>query len=59
MRIGIDVGGTKIEGILMDAGGNEALRRRIPTPAGDYEAIIAAITDWSMTSSGWPETRYP
>jgi fructokinase len=45
MRIGIDVGGTKIEGILIDHDGREAVRRRISTPAGDYAAIVAAIKD--------------
>lgn len=43
MRIGIDLGGTKIEGIVMAAGGKELLRRRIDTPAGDYRATIAAV----------------
>jgi len=45
MRIGIDVGGTKIEGILIESDGREIIRRRIPTPAGDYDAIVAAIAD--------------
>ena len=45
MRIGIDVGGTKIEGILIESDGREVIRRRIPTPAGDYGAIVAAIAD--------------
>lgn len=42
-RIGIDLGGTKIEGILLD--GHDALdRRRVPTPQDrGYEAIIEAI----------------
>ncbi len=43
MRIGIDLGGTKIEGILLAPGGVEVLRRRIETPAGDYHATIAAV----------------
>lgn len=43
MRIGIDLGGTKIEGIVLAAGGRELLRRRIDTPAGDYRATIAAV----------------
>lgn len=44
MRIGIDVGGTKIEGIVLD-GSIEVARRRVPTPAGDYGAIITTIAD--------------
>ena len=43
MRIGIDIGGTKIEGIALDAAGSIVFRERIPTPAGDYGAIVAAV----------------
>lgn len=43
MRIGIDVGGTKIEGLAIDTAGKTRFRERIPTPAGDYRATIAAI----------------
>jgi fructokinase len=42
-RIGIDLGGTKIEGLVLDETGGELIRRRIPTPRGDYAAIIRAI----------------
>lgn len=45
MRIGIDLGGTKIEGIALDADGHERARERVATPAGDYEATVAAIVD--------------
>jgi fructokinase len=45
MRIGIDLGGTKIEGILLNAGGDIAARRRVPTLAGDYEGTIRAVCD--------------
>src|SRR5690242_455261 len=43
-RIGIDLGGTKIEVIAIGDSGQTLLRERIPTPAGDYEATVAAIT---------------
>ena len=43
MRLGIDLGGTKIEVVVLADGGEERLRRRVPTPAGDYEATLAAI----------------
>ncbi len=43
MRIGIDLGGTKIEGIAIDDEGNERQRLRVPTPRGDYFAILQAI----------------
>jgi fructokinase len=42
-RIGIDVGGTKIEGAVIDESGTVQLRRRTSSPAGDYRATIAAI----------------
>ncbi len=43
MRIGVDLGGTKIEIVALDRHGVEALRRRIPTPQDDYAEIVAAI----------------
>src|SRR5579862_6075103 len=43
MRIGVDVGGTKIEAAALGRDGAIALRRRAPTPQGDYAATIAAI----------------
>jgi fructokinase len=44
-RIGIDLGGTKIEAAALDAGGGFRARRRIPTPAGDYHGTISAIAE--------------
>ena len=41
-RIGIDLGGTKIEIAVLAPDGAEVLRQRIPTPAG-YDAIVSAI----------------
>ncbi|CCQ74155.1 fructokinase [Magnetospira sp. QH-2] len=43
MRIGIDLGGTKIEGIALDDQGRELLRDRISTPAGDYQGTLSAV----------------
>lgn len=43
MRIGIDMGGTKIEGIALADSGEELLRIRVKTPRYDYEATIEAI----------------
>ena len=43
MRIGIDVGGTKIEAISLDPGGIERFRRRVASPRGDYDGTIEAI----------------
>lgn len=45
MRIGIDLGGTKIEGLLLTADGVEAKRVRIPTPQGDYAATVRAVAE--------------
>jgi len=43
LRLGIDLGGTKIEIVALDARGGLLLRRRIPTPQGDYRATLAAV----------------
>ncbi len=45
MRIGVDLGGTKIEAIALDATGAPRARRRVATPRGDYRGTIAAIVD--------------
>ncbi|MBK1632861.1 fructokinase [Thiohalocapsa halophila] len=42
-RIGIDLGGTKIEGAVLTATGQLSHRRRIATPRHDYDATLAAI----------------
>lgn len=44
MRLGIDLGGTKIEIIALDDDGRECLRRRVATPQGDYRATVEAIS---------------
>jgi fructokinase len=43
MRMGIDLGGTKIEAIAMDDAGQERGRLRVPTPQNDYPATMEAI----------------
>jgi fructokinase len=45
MRIGIDLGGTKIEIIALDDAGIELYRARVSTPRGSYEGTIAALVD--------------
>ena len=45
MRIGIDLGGTKIEGVALAADGRELYRRRIDAPRGNYENTIRAVVD--------------
>jgi fructokinase len=43
LRIGIDLGGTKIEIAALDAAGEMRLRRRVATPADDYAGTLAAL----------------
>ena len=45
LRIGIDLGGTKIEAVALDRGGRILARRRVATPAGDAVATIRATVD--------------
>ena len=44
-RIGIDLGGTKIEAIALSASGSILARRRVATPKGNYELTVRAIVD--------------
>ncbi|HEU0186536.1 MAG TPA: ROK family protein [Gallionellaceae bacterium] len=43
MRLGIDLGGTKIEIVALDPQGGELLRRRVSTPQGNYYETLQAI----------------
>jgi fructokinase len=43
IRVGVDLGGTKTEAIVLAGDGRELLRRRVPTPKDDYRGTIAAI----------------
>jgi fructokinase len=42
-RIGVDLGGTKIEALALDPAGRELARKRIPTPRESYAATLEAI----------------
>ncbi len=42
-RLGIDLGGTKIEAVLLDDSGDMVFRKRVDTPADDYLDILLAI----------------
>jgi len=44
LRIGVDLGGTKIELLALEAAGKEVFRKRVPTPQGDYAATLEAVT---------------
>lgn len=50
LRLGIDLGGTKIEIVALAGDGQEVLRQRIATPQGDYPATLRAITDLVTTN---------
>jgi fructokinase len=58
MRIGIDLGGTKIEGLALDDLGTERARLRVPTPQHDYDATVRAIAgvvaDLELQTGGTP-----
>jgi fructokinase len=43
VHIGIDLGGTKIEALLLDGQGNECFRKRLPTPQRQYDATLRTI----------------
>lgn len=43
MRIGIDLGGTKIEAVALDHNGDTLFRQRVATPQGNYAAILDQI----------------
>jgi fructokinase len=45
MRIGIDLGGTKIEGLVLGPHGVEKARLRVPTPDASYEATLKGVLD--------------
>ena len=55
MRIGIDLGGTKIEAVAVDADGRERFRKRLPSPRGDYAGTIetvAALVEEAEATAG-------
>jgi fructokinase len=43
IRIGVDLGGTKIEALALDGAGHELCRKRVPTPRGSYDEIVSAV----------------
>ena len=52
MRIGIDLGGTKIEIVALDDKGGIVLRERAPTPRTDYGDVIRAMRDLVLAADG-------
>ena len=57
VRIGIDLGGTKIEVVAIDRAGRAVARQRFTSPRGDYAATLEAIRDtvaWAEDAAGGP-----
>ena len=44
MRVGVDLGGTKIEAVVLDGDSAVIARQRMPTPRDSYHAILDTIT---------------
>lgn len=61
LRVGVDLGGTKIEGAVMDGAGAMLARRRVDTPSGDYARTVGAVADLvdalssEVAQAGWGE----
>lgn len=52
LRLGIDLGGTKIEAVVLDSQGRELLRRRVDTPQGDYAATLNVVVALVLAVEG-------
>jgi fructokinase len=52
MRLGIDFGGTKIEGVVLGPDGTERARARVSTPRNDYDGCIGAIHKLTLALEG-------
>lgn len=50
LRLGLDLGGTKIELIALDRAQRTLLRRRVPTPREDYQATVETLADLVWTA---------
>jgi len=57
IRLGVDLGGTKIEIVALASDGGELLRRRVATPQNDYDATLAAVAQ--LVADAEHELRVP
>lgn len=57
LRIGVDLGGTKIEAIVLDDDGVERCRKRVATPQGDYDGTLKTIQ--ALVTTITEETNAP
>jgi fructokinase len=46
LRLGVDLGGTKIEAAALDPGGRELLRKRVPTPHAGYDIALQTLAEF-------------
>lgn len=58
-RIGVDLGGTKIEAAVVEADGTLGETRRIETPRGDYEGTVTAVAELVTGLEKQPDSRLP
>ena len=56
-RTGIDLGGTKIESIVLDGQGGQVLRKRIPAPRGSYSDTLVAISDLVLEADSFAQEK--
>ena len=56
-RIGVDLGGTKIEFVALENDGSEVHRHRVATPRGDYQGTVNAIRDGVLQIEGQLQRR--
>jgi fructokinase len=59
VKLGVDLGGTKTEIIALTDDGKTLLRRRVPTPAGDYHATLKMIKQLVAQADAELGERYP
>ena len=59
LAFGIDLGGTKTEGVVLDAAGRTLWRQRVATPAGDYRATLACVAELIARAEADTGTRAP
>ena len=59
IRLGVDLGGTKIEIVALDALGNVLLRHRIAAPQGNFKATLNAIVDLVLHTEAQLGLTYP
>jgi len=52
LRLGIDLGGTKVEGVVLDGEGREVFRERVPTDQSSYDAVLAGIEQFYRRMAG-------